>query len=447
MRIELKEEINEAGNGSEKNGNKDEKEIEKESESESESENKNELNEKVADILIDVQDSNWTKSGLILCGKIFTVVGKYEEKVKILCLLCPSKPNVFLSADLSTPANLKTHINVCIDVIQTDVQNLKSIVKNKPKRRQIFASKNVQSSSKERQTVLPFGGKLVYCRIDQKQFDEKEYIHLAIECQETGSSLGRHIFSEADEVYAKIKTDLSQQAFLCTTADVWSTKHRSFMGVTVHWSILVPLQRKIGIENFVHRINESTIKRQIATLACSRFKGAHTYTKVAEILCSIHRKFVISRPTIIATVTDNGANFAKCFKEFGVIIPFVDNVGIDEDNASGETDINDEQNEDDAEFCNSCLEVDEDYLIEPLPNNLRYASHNFSLTCTTDLRTALKGSFFKLYHSVLGKCSALWDLSGRPKSAETINNIFQCQLILPCPTRWNSLYDSVLLLT
>ncbi|KAL7635340.1 UNVERIFIED_CONTAM: hypothetical protein RMT77_014407 [Armadillidium vulgare] len=155
------------------------------------------------------------------------------------------------------------------------------------------------------------------------------------------------------------------------------------MGVTVHW------------------INESTIERQSATLACSRFKGAHTYTKVAEILSSIHRKFIISRSTIIATVTDNGANFAKSFKEFGVIIPVVDNVGIDEDTASGETDINDEPNEDDAEFYNSCLEVDEDYLIEqPLTNHLRCASHILTLTCTTDARTGLKGSFSKLYHSV-----------------------------------------------
>ncbi|RXG54241.1 hypothetical protein Avbf_17870, partial [Armadillidium vulgare] len=199
-------------------------------------------------------------------------------------------------------------------------------------------------------------------------------------------SLGRHIFQKVDEVHAKIKTDLSQQAFLCTTAD----------------------------------INESTIERQSATLACSRFKGAHTCTKVAEIL-------------------NNGANFAKCFKEFGVIIPVVDNVGIDEDTASGETDINDDPNEDDAEFYNSCLEVDEDYLNEqPLPNHLRCASHTLSLTCTTDARTELKGSFSKLYHSVFGKCSALWNLSGRPKFAETINNIFQCQLRLPCPTRRNS---------
>ncbi|RXG70117.1 hypothetical protein Avbf_01813 [Armadillidium vulgare] len=188
--------------------------------------------EKAADILIDVPDSNWTKSDLILCGKFFTVLGKYEEKVKLLCLLCPSKPGVFLSADLSTSANLKTHIKRRHPDRCSEFEEYR---KNKPKRRQTFASQNVQSSSKERQTVLPFGGKLVCCRIDQKQFDEKVagvYPTLALISRRF---LGRHIFQKADEVYAKIKTDLSQQSFLCSTADVWSTKHRSFMGLTVHW--------------------------------------------------------------------------------------------------------------------------------------------------------------------------------------------------------------------
>ncbi|RXG56116.1 hypothetical protein Avbf_11261, partial [Armadillidium vulgare] len=185
--------------------------------------------EKAADILIDVPDSNWTKSDLILCGKFFTVVGKYEEKVKFLCLLCPSKPGVFLSADLSTSANLKTHIKRRHPDRCSEFEEYR---KNKPKRRQTFASQNVQSSSKERQTVLPFGGKLVCCRIDQKQFDEKvaafviDGMHpLSIVENErfkdllsgvyptlalmSRRSLGRHIFQKADEVYAKIKTDLS----------------------------------------------------------------------------------------------------------------------------------------------------------------------------------------------------------------------------------------------
>ena len=43
--------------------------------------------EKTADILIDVPDSNWTKSDVISCGKFFTVVGKNKEKVKFVSSL------------------------------------------------------------------------------------------------------------------------------------------------------------------------------------------------------------------------------------------------------------------------------------------------------------------------------------------------------------------------
>ena len=42
----------------------------------------------------------------------------------------------------------------------------------------------------------------------------------------------------------------------------------------------------------------------------------------------------------------------------------------------------------------------------------------------------------------MGKCTALWNKSGGLKSAEVMN----CQLRLPCPTRWNSLYDSLAIL-
>ncbi|RXN04055.1 Zinc finger BED domain-containing 4 [Labeo rohita] len=43
----------------------------------------------------------------------------------------------------------------------------------------------------------------------------------------------------------------------------------------------------------------------------------------------------------------------------------------------------------------------------------------------------------------MGKWSALWNASGRPKSAEKLSEVLNCRLITPCPTRWNSLYDSL----
>ena len=41
----------------------------------------------------------------------------------------------------------------------------------------------------------------------------------------------------------------------------------------------------------------------------------------------------------------------------------------------------------------------------------------------------------------MSTCSELWNMSGRPKSAEVIKDCIGYELKLPCITRWNSLYD------
>lgn len=49
----------------------------------------------------------------------------------------------------------------------------------------------------------------------------------------------RTLCRRIDEDWAKmtsyVRAQLSAQNYVATTADVWSTPHRSFMGVTVHW--------------------------------------------------------------------------------------------------------------------------------------------------------------------------------------------------------------------
>ena len=72
------------------------------------------------------------------------------------------------------------------------------------------------------------------------------------------------------------------------------------MGVSVHW------------------IDADTLLRQSGVLGCFRFQGSHTFDKVAEKLDAIQREFGISERKIVATVTDNGSNFVKAFKEFGI---------------------------------------------------------------------------------------------------------------------------------
>ncbi|XP_046400621.1 uncharacterized protein LOC124166944 [Ischnura elegans] len=79
-----------------------------------------------------------------------------------------------------------------------------------------------------------------------------------------------------------------------------------------------------------------------------------------------------------------------------------------------------------------------------LPHHLRCASHTLNLLATTDLQNALKGSSVdRIHYPALAKCSTLWNASRRPKSSEVIQGILGYQLLYPCPTRWNSLYDSI----
>lgn len=80
-----------------------------------------------------------------------------------------------------------------------------------------------------------------------------------------------------------------------------------------------------------------------------------------------------------------------------------------------------------------------------LPHHLRCCSHTLSLIATTDFMKILKkkNAAFKVHETVIAKCTILWNAGRRPKSAEIVRNHIECQLVYPCPTRWNSLFDSI----
>lgn len=82
-------------------------------------------------------------------------------------------------------------------------------------------------------------------------------------------SLSRKIKTSFNTHIKKIKGSLEKVNYLCTTADVWSTK-RSFMGVIVHW------------------IDEDSLEWKTASQECRRFRGAHTHDRIANILHNIY---------------------------------------------------------------------------------------------------------------------------------------------------------------
>jgi hypothetical protein len=112
-------------------------------------------------------------------------------------------------------------------------------------------------------------------------------------------TLGRRIDESYTAKMNQVKDAIAEQQTVCTTADIWSTPKRSYMGITCHW------------------IDSELLARKSAALACRRFTGAHTYDRIAEVLCDVNDEFALSPIKIIATVTDNGANFVTSFKEFG----------------------------------------------------------------------------------------------------------------------------------
>ena len=60
-------------------------------------------------------------------------------------------------------------------------------------------------------------------------------------------------------------------------------------------------------------IDENTLDRKSAALACKRFLGTLSSENIANMLTDIHNSYGLSCEKIVATVTDNGSNFVKAF--------------------------------------------------------------------------------------------------------------------------------------
>ena len=113
-------------------------------------------------------------------------------------------------------------------------------------------------------------------------------------CRKT---LTTRIEKEFGKVKQTLITTLQKATYVCTTADLWSAHHRSFFGMTCHW------------------IDETTLERKSAALACARVFGRHTYDVLAKKLTELHAAYKLQNK-VRATVTDNGSNFVKAFREF-----------------------------------------------------------------------------------------------------------------------------------
>lgn len=209
---------------------------------------------------------------------------------------------------------------------------------------------------------------------------------------------------------------LQKVTYVCTTADLWTAHNRSFFGMTCHW------------------IEEQTMERRSAALACARVKGRHTFDVLAAKICEVHTEYKIQHK-VRATVTDSGSNFVKAFREF----------------ERTEEAVPDEL-DDGIRFLDmdTLLEMEGDEGLHFfLPPHQRCAAHMLNLIATNEVdKAASKGPSRKVYRSAMGKCASIWNKAHRSSAAaEAVQDIANMRLSVPCVTRWSSEYMAISKLT
>ncbi|KAH8404347.1 hypothetical protein KR222_002878 [Zaprionus bogoriensis] len=208
---------------------------------------------------------------------------------------------------------------------------------------------------------------------------------------------------QLDERYTKMCANLKQligaNKYVCMTADIWSSRECSFLGYTCHW------------------LNQNYQRKSVA-LACKRFSGDQRQAK--EIIGDIHSEFELNNLKIVATITRNGSNFCREFKEFGIVTE------IENDNSE--------------EFTISM----EDFK-QVLPNHMLCASYSFNKLVSADFMELLgKNIALKQRHEqIFEKCAQLWCKCSCPKTAETITAVLCEAPVIPSISSWYSIYDAI----
>lgn len=281
----------------------------------------------------------------------------------------------------------------------------------------------------------------------------------------------------------KLKEILSKQKFLCLTADAWSSRAQSYLGVTVHFL-------------------NADYKRDSYVLAFKQMFCKQTYKELAEAMYEIFKDYNIDKAQITNIVTDGGSNFAKMFKIYGQSIDavvttaiketisndldeFQDNVDLREidddvedevveattmsdvngeafaneilqfDNIDSNNDINqykqlEDQTENDLNEASSTNNL-ESYFGDgasleneiEMPPQRRCISHLLNLT-PTDFQKRLAGVAKRALFQTLNKLHVLWNIIHYSSFAKTTcKKILGLILTSPNETRWNSWFDAV----
>ena len=374
----------------------------------------------------------------------FHVVSEDSKNLRVRCILCGGGKT--LSSARNTTSNFKKHLTAIH-------KNVKLVAKevDKPETEKRRQRSDTDDSEPKRQCTLP--DVLARNSIPAQKMRSllSEYIIEDMQPLSTvespsfrklinnicstqipdRKSFTLHLDKVYDLMLSKIKQILEKFDVVCTTVDVWTAHHRSYLGMTVHW------------------IDPQMLKRHKAAIACTRMTGRHTYDVLACKIEQIHTSYSLAGK-VCATITDNGSNFVKAFTVFS-----------DSANCTTEEREDVEEEGDDVAFEN----VDELLSVDPeetnidddltqvqydLPPHYRCAAHTLNLVASKDVDKFLSSSTTSktVYRNSFAKSSALWNKASRSTVAsDTVQEVTKRKLIVPTATRWNSYYDAIVRVT
>ncbi|RXN24892.1 zinc finger BED domain-containing 4-like isoform X2 [Labeo rohita] len=174
---------------------------------------------------------------------------------------------------------------------------------------------------------------------------------------------------------------------------------------------------------------EDNLERKSAALACTRIPISYTCESIIAKIQEIHSSYNIESK-VQATVTDNGNNFIKAFKEFA-------------------SDDDQEVEQSHFEDLGSILcdgEIGGDFFLSYfLPPHQRCASQTLNLIASKDLADAVsKGPAGKLHSSAAEKCAAIWHKTqSSTEAADAMESIAKMKFTVPCLNQWSSEYYAI----
>ncbi|KAM4724785.1 uncharacterized protein FYW61_013082 [Anableps anableps] len=246
-------------------------------------------------------------------------------------------------------------------------------------------------------------------------------------------TLSRRMLASHEQLEEYLIRLLENIPWVATTADCWSAHNKSYLGMTAHW------------------LDPKTRTRRRAVLACSRIKGHHTFHVLAKAVVETHCKFNL-QDKVTRTTTDNGKNFVKTFVQFGAEAKFLSDIPevapSSEEDAIQDVDL-EAGGVDDVEYISVDPILDKSSgLGLKLPVHMKCAAHNFNLVASVDASEALDSALFKsAYRKAMSNARELWNLHNRSTvAADGIFDVLKRRLVVPNNTRWNSTYDSVVVL-